>query len=288
MKDILDHVSATQGWQIQAISAVHGGDINQAFALETNQGKYFLKLNDAARYPKMFAIEAVGLHTLSQHFTLKVPTVIAAGEVNDKQYLLLEWLQPASYSAESWQAFGRALAQLHQTTNDNFGWHGDNYIGSLRVKNDWSSSWANFYTNARLLPMIKMLRDGGAFSGKEVQVAEAFCQTLPNRMPQEQPALVHGDLWNGNASAVMVNNKASVAIYDPAAFYGHREIDIALTRLFGGFPSSFYSAYEEVYPLQKGWQERLPIFQLCHLLLHAVLFGGGYVSRCREIMKSAT
>ena len=129
-----------------------------------------------------------------------------------------------------------------------------------------------------------MLREQNTFSQKDVQQAEAFCKTLSSRTPTEPPALLHGDLWNGNVAAVAVDNKTTVAIFDPATYYGHREIDIALTRLFGGFPSTFYESYQEVYPLQTSWQQRLPLFQLSHLLLHAVLFGGSYVGRCKEIM----
>ena len=210
---------------------------------------------------------------------------MAVGSVLNTQYLVLEWLKTTSHTVKSWEAFGKALAQMHRTTNKQFGWQQSNYLGSLNMNNDWCNNWTEFYVANRLLPLIKMLRDKGSFSQKEVHQAYAYYQTLSSRIPAEPPALLHGDLWSGNASAVTVDNVITVAIYDPAVYYGHREIDIALTRLFGGFAAEFYNSYNELYPLQSGWQQRLPIFQLSHLLLHAVLFGGSYVSRCKEIMK---
>lgn len=285
MQEVLQQIAIAQGWELQQASPVHGGDINQAYALDTNKGRFFLKLNDAQRFPAMFVVEANGLQALEKNFPLKVPSVVAHGEADNQQYLLLEWLQPASYTNQSWKAFGRALAQLHCTTHQQFGWHEAGYLGSIPVANEWKESWTDFYTTNRLLPLVKRLQDQKAFSVKDVQQAEAFYRTLNSRMPAEPPALLHGDLWSGNASAVLVDGKATIAIYDPATYYGHREIDVALTRLFGGFPSTFYDAYNETYPLQSGWQQRLPLFQLSHLLLHAVLFGGGYVGRCKEIMK---
>ncbi len=285
MQEVLQQIAIHQGWQLQQASPVYGGDINQAFALDTNKGRFFIKLNDAGQYPEMFLAEADGLTALQKDFPLKVPSVVAVGEVENTQYLLLEWLENTNHTNQSWEAFGQALAQLHRTTNKQFGWHQNNYLGSIKVNNDWCNDWSEFYSNNRLLPFVKMLRDQNVFSAKEVQQAEAFCAALCSRLPTEPPALLHGDLWSGNASAVKVDNQITIAIYDPAVCYGHREIDIALTRLFGGFPSIFYDAYHEAYPLQSGWQQRLPLFQLSHLLLHAVLFGGGYIGRCKEIMK---
>lgn len=285
MQQILQHIAVLQGWQIRQASSVRGGDINEAFALQTDKGRFFLKLNEAQNFPGMFAAEAEGLAALQKHFSLKVPQVVAVGEAGNIQYLLLEWLQTTSHTAQSWESFGYALAQMHRTTNEQFGWSQSNYLGSIKMSNDWCNNWSEFYSNNRLLPLVKMLRDQAAFSVKEVEQAEAFCKTLSSRLPAEPPALLHGDLWSGNASAVKAGDEITVAIYDPAVYYGHREIDIALTQLFGGFSSLFYNSYNEVYPLQSGWQQRLPVFQLSHLLLHAVLFGGGYISRCKEIMK---
>jgi fructosamine-3-kinase len=286
MKEIIEQIADRQSWKVKSVAPVHGGDINQAFAIETTAGKYFIKLNSANRYPRMFEIEAAGLKALAGNYPLKVPQVIDCGVAADQQYLILEWLAVAQATSASWEAFGIALAELHRTTNESFGWEDDNYLGSLKMTNSRSESWPEFYASKRIMPMVKQLRDNSAFSENDVQMAEQFCKRLPDIIPAESPALLHGDLWNGNVSAVMMDGKITTAIYDPSVFYGHREIDIALTKLFGGFPAGFYDSYQQAYPLEKGWQQRLPVFQLSHLLLHAVLFGGGYISSVKSIIRS--
>lgn len=286
MNEIWKQIAAQQGWDIINITQVHGGDINQAFCVETATRKFFIKLNDAGKYPQMFQREANGLVRLQQHFLLKVPDVMGVGETGSQQYLVLEWLEPANANKYSWQAFGHALAQMHKATHPFFGWEEETYIASITQTNDWSPNWPAFYTKQRIIPLVNRLQDDRVFTEKDVLQAQSFCNGLEKRLPEEPPALLHGDLWSGNVMAISVNNQITTAIYDPDVFYGHREVDIAMTKLFGGFPPEFYEAYHETYPLQPGWLHRLPLFQLYPLLVHAVLFGSGYVGRVKAIINS--
>ncbi|CAN5373647.1 fructosamine kinase family protein [soil metagenome] len=268
--DVLDH------------KVVHGGDINEAHWLKTIDTEYFLKLNNASRYPGMFEQEAKGLDALRSASGLVVPTVIRHGQVGDEQYLLLEWLDKASPGKDSMPDFGAALAKQHQQTQSFFGWHENNFIGSLVQVNNQHASWHSFYAACRILPLVKHLVEAGGFSRSDSAATSLLCTKLKDLFPEEPPALLHGDLWGGN---YMITNNGTVAVFDPAVYYGHREMDLGMTRLFGGFDDSFYDAYQSTYPLEKEWQQRLPLTQLYPLLVHAVLFGGHYISRARQIIQ---
>ncbi|MFT3903741.1 MAG: fructosamine kinase family protein [Niabella sp.] len=277
--DILQELQLTDAH----IQEVHGGDINRTWCVQTKSKWYFLKINDANRYPDMFAREATGLNVLRGMSTLQVPEVLRHGIINGQQYLLMEWLNKDIPQPGFWDIFGEKLAQMHQIPQPFFGFEEDNYIGSLPQHNERHESWKNFYANCRILPLIRSLYNSGSVDRNSVQHAERFCQRLGDIFPAEPPALLHGDLWSGNFMAT-ANNEA--AIFDPAVYYGHREMDIAMTRLFGGFDKKFYEGYQATYPLAKGWEERLPFAQLYPLLVHAILFGGHYVyDVCQILMK---
>ena len=263
--------------------SVAGGDINEAFCLYTKQGKFFFKFNSAALYPRMFEMEAAGLETLAKTAFLKVPTVVALGEASEHQFLLMEWLEKGVMSPGFWKSFGHGLAELHQQTGSYFGWHSDNFIGSLRQINTPSSTWAAFYGEWRLIPLAKRLYDTGAFSNDDIRLLEQVCKNLSLLFPEERPALLHGDLWSGN---FMIEQSGVPAIFDPAVYFGHREMDLGMTRLFGGFDPLFYEAYNERFPLEKGWEKRVTLTQLYPLLVHAILFGGNYVESARQVIKN--
>jgi len=281
MNDLIITISNRKGFRYLRHTRVHGGDINQAYSVETDKGAFFLKLNHASAYPKMFQKEAEGLHALQNKSLLKIPTVIGFGEVEDSQWLLLEWLDKSNPSSDFWEQLGTGLATQHQHTNERFGWEADNYIGSLVQINQYCHEWAEFYCNCRLMPLVKRLFDSGILSKKDIADTEELCSHLKEIYPPEPPSLLHGDLWSGN---FLVASNGVPALYDPAVYYGHREIDIAMTKLFGGFDNRFYDQYNETYSLEKDWRKRLPLSQLYPLLVHAVLFGGGYTNQCRNII----
>jgi fructosamine-3-kinase len=270
------------GLNITRYEPVHGGDINRAYCLYGHDAKYFLKVNDAKRYPAMFEKELNGLHALRLNTALTVPQVIKSGTTEREQWLLLEWIEGGAPETGFWQNFGAGLAELHQQQRPFFGWAEDNFIGSLQQHNQQHPSWHLFYRECRIMPLVKDLFNAGAFSKQDLASAELFCEKIEQLFPLEPPALLHGDLWSGN---YMITGSGYAAIFDPAVYYGHREMDIGMTNLFGGFDRQFYNAYNEAYPLEKGWQQRFPFTQLYPLLVHAVLFGGHYVGTARGILK---
>ena len=280
---ILQNIFKDCGLNVHRYEQVHGGDINSAWGLVTSTGKYFLKVNDQNRYPLMFEREANGLDKLRQFCTLKIPKVIKHGSCNDQQYLLLEWLEKGSAQKDMWENFGRALAMMHKQPQEYFGSNEDNYIGSLDQNNDQHDEWHSFYTECRIRPLVKKLFDAGSFSATDIRNADLFCNNLKTIFPVEPPSLLHGDLWGGN---YMITSSGYAAIFDPTVYCGHREMDIGMTKLFGGFDQRFYEAYNEICPLEKGWEKRLPITQLYPLLVHAVLFGGHYISEVKHIFSA--
>lgn len=259
---------------------VQGGDINESYCLYTKDNKYFLKLNSASRFPDMFNMEADGLETLRNNSVLAVPRVIKYGVEKDQQWLMLQWIDKGVPVKTSMQNFGAALANMHHQPQSYFGWHSSNYIGSLSQINTHYHTWSEFYTQCRITPLAKILFDGGAFSKTDITTVELFCRNAAHLFPEEPPALLHGDLWSGN---YMITD-GNAAVFDPAVYYGHREMDLGMTKLFGGFPQDFYDAYQETYPLEKGWQQRLSLMQLYPLLVHAVLFAGHYIETARSII----
>ena len=267
---------------IKRYETVSGGDINETYCLYGKDSKYFLKINDAASYPMMFEREREGLQELGLYSGLKIPQVIKCGIVDETQYLLLEWIEKASAAKDFWQDFGAAMAILHKQGQPYFGWEKDNFIGSLVQQNTKQPSWDLFYSACRIMPMVRQLYDSGNFSKQDLLSAEEYCRRLPEYFPHEPPSLLHGDFWSGN---YMVADDGRVAIFDPAVYYGHREMDIGMTKLFGGFNQQFYDAYNDAYPLEKNWKQRLAHSQLYPLLVHAVLFGGHYVNSSRAILK---
>lgn len=271
------------GITISRYEPVHGGDINRSFCLYGSDAKYFLKVNDAGRFPGMFDKEANGLRALYETGTLTIPAVISSGVVQQQQYLLLEWLERGTATSRCWEKFGIALARLHKKAQEGFGWEEDNYIGSLPQRNGSHDSWAVFYTECRIMPLVTQLVENGSFDRSDVAAAAVLCAKLDQLFPVEAPSLLHGDLWSGN---YMITAGGETAVFDPAVYCGHREMDLGMTRLFGGFNERFYSAYNDVYPLEKDWEKRLPLTQLYPLLVHAVLFGGHYIAKARNIIRT--
>lgn len=271
--------------------AVGYGDINASFAIDTTDGRFFLKANSAAQYPQMFTREAEGLQALAQASQLKVPRVIATGVFNEQQYLLLEWLEKAKPQKGFWNVFAHALCELHSRTQPQFGWSSSNYIGSVVQYNQLKQTWAEFYATQRIMPLVEQLFNNKSLSINDVHATEKLCLNIVNIFPDEAPALLHGDLWAGNLMAVHSMSAGAnniPAVFDPAVYFGHREMDIGMTILFGGYDLQFYNLYNEIFPLEKDWNKRVPLTHLYPLLVHAVLFGGSYVVRCRNILNKMT
>ncbi|CAG5080904.1 fructosamine kinase family protein [Parvicella tangerina] len=268
--------------EILDVQNVHGGDINYAYQLDTNTGKYFIKVNKGLVFPKMFQQESLGLNFIKKSNTFETPKVITYKEGSDKAYLLLEWIQPGGPTPTFWEDFGRKLARMHACSSSYFGWESDNYIGSLKQYNRRTKNWSDFFVLQRLEPQLKMAVEKKIMKPEEVKSFEKLFAQLEKLFPVEPPALLHGDLWSGN---YMVSSKGSPIIMDPAVYFGHREMDLAMTRLFGGFGEEMYRSYHEHFPLESEWEQRVDLCNLYPLLVHVNLFGRGYLSKVKEVLK---
>lgn len=268
--------------KITSVSPVSGGSINRAFSIRTTSAVYFIKFNDAARYPGMFEAESKGLEIIRNTACIKVPEVFLCTQAGKFSFLLMEDEAGGGNQPDFWEDFGRRLACLHRVNAGYFGLDHDNYIGSLIQQNTPCDQWAGFLAEQRLQPMVTMARRSGLLNGQDCNSFDKLFLKLKDLIPAEPPSLLHGDLWNGN---FIWSKDGHVCLIDPAVYHGHREIDIAMTRLFGGFDSRFYAAYNESFPLAYGWEERISLNQLYPLLVHVNLFGGGYVSSVRQVLR---
>jgi fructosamine-3-kinase len=261
---------------------VGGGDINQALRAETAAGSFFVKYNTASP-PRMFEREAEGLAALAGAGCLRTPNVVGMGAAGGIDYLVLEWLETHRAAPDTGRAFGRALASLHRQTADECGFGADNFIGSLPQANQWTAGWATFFGEHRIAAQLQIGERTGGLPAKLVSLGARLVQRMPNLVPDDvEPSLLHGDLWSGN---YMITDGGQPVIIDPAVYFGHREIEIAFTQMFGGFPDGFYEGYNEAWPLDSGFSSRRDLYNLYPLLVHANLFGGGYVSRCESVIR---
>lgn len=261
---------------------VSGGDINTTYVVDANDEKYFVKVNTIA-FANMLLKEKAGLLRLrAANSNLKIPEPILHGTFAGQSFLAVEYLEKGSENNEIWQQLAVGLAQIHKTTNAVFGLEEDNYIGTLLQQNTPKPAWEVFYAQQRIMPLMRQAYDEQKCTHKDVQLAEQCCKKLSSLFSEEPPALLHGDLWSGNQ---MFTSSGQAAVYDPAVYFGHREMDIAMTLLFGGFNTIFYQSYNHVYPLQPGWRSRVALCQLYPLLVHLLLFGGHYYNSVAGIIK---
>jgi len=259
--------------------SVSGGCINQGYRVKGDVGEYFVKLNDASRV-EMFAAEALGLKQMSATNTITVPQPVCWGTAKNNSYIVLQWLDLGGRSKQGWTEMGRQLAAMHrQGTSPEFGWDMNNTIGSTPQINTWMGNWADFFAEQRIGYQLKLAnRRGGSFPNRD-RVVEAVRNKLADRQPQA--SLVHGDLWSGNAA---LGSDDTPIIFDPATCYSDRETDLAMTELFGGFPSAFYDGYNAAWQLDAGYSQRKSIYNLYHILNHFNLFGGGYGRQAKRII----
>jgi len=280
VQDLLTERSGNQVL-IETVSHVGGGSINQATVLKTTCGPYFLKYNSASLYPNMFVLEERGLQRLHDTGEVHVPQIISPGEIGEFSFLLLEYVDSAAPGKTFWEDFGSSLANMHKHTSDQFGLDHDNYIGSLKQSNNIHSSWASFFIEERLEPQVQMAN----LSPDVEKMFNKLYTRLDEIVPAEVPALLHGDLWSGN---YMTSARGEPTLIDPAVYYGHREMDIGMTKLFGGFDERFYASYNAVFPMESGWESRMDICNLYPLMVHVNLFGGSYLSQVNVILDKFT
>ncbi|WP_324721603.1 fructosamine kinase family protein [Salinimicrobium sp. HB62] len=277
-QQVIHELANSHGFAVDKTKSLAGGSINQVYLLKTSEGKKVVKINSAEKFPGMFAAEKQGLETLKHAEAFDVPEVLALGEVEDKAYLLLEHKKEGGQKSHFWKVFGEQLSQLHKTTAEEFGFPESNYIGSLPQYNARCKSAADFYVSQRLEPQVKMAKDRGFSLGE----LSGFYKNISEEIPQEAPALLHGDLWSGN---YMSNEEGLPCLIDPAVCYGPREMDLAMMKLFGGFPAEVFEVYDSRFPLQPGWEQRIPLWQLYYLLVHLNIFGSSYLPQVQGIIR---
>ena len=270
------------GQKINAITQISGGDINEARLLQTAKGFFFTKINSSSFAYEMFETEIQGLETLRKSNTIKIPNILGIGKADQTAFLILEYIEPHATSPKFWKNFGSQLADLHQTTQVSFGLNHNNFIGTLPQSNNAHSSWDEFYINERLMPQLNLAIKKNLLSHSTLQDFELLFKKLNQICPNEPPALIHGDLWNGNF--ICGKNEIPVLI-DPSISFGHCEMDLAMTKLFGGFDQTFYEAYQNCYPLKPNFEDRMEVYQLYYLLVHLNLFGKGYLPSVINVLR---
>lgn len=281
---IKNNLSATIGQDVQILTVekVSGGSVNESYKLSTNSTSFFIKVNSEKKFPGLFDSEEKGLKKLKSTSDFYVPEVIFKGHFNDSGYLILPFLERGETNTNFWNAFAENLAQLHQQSAEYFGFDEDNYNGSLIQVNSKKLRWADFFVENRLMIQCRMARDNNMVDKSFVSQVEKIYPKIEHLFPVEKPSLLHGDLWSGN---FMASKNRDTVIFDPAVYYGHREVDLAMSLLFGGFDKQLYKRYNEVFPLEAGWESRVDIANLYPLLVHVNLFGASYAKRVKQVIK---
>lgn len=262
-------------------STVAGGSTHRFYRWRCASGWLFVKVARSEAHAQ-FAAEAQGLTELARADALRVPQVRAQGVAGGHAFLALEWIEVGASDARSERRLGEGLAALHGVHAERFGWDGDNAIGPTPQLNEWCSDWAAFWRERRLGPQLELAGRRGfgrLLEAPGQRLLEVLDALLEGHRPQA--SLLHGDLWAGNWCT---DAGGEPVIFDPAAYYGDRETDLAMTRLFGGFGRAFYEAYEGTAALPAGHAVRAEVYNLYHVLNHANLFGGGYAQRARAMM----
>lgn len=259
---------------------VGGGSINKAYKISSKTISFFIKINTIHVFENGFAEEVCGLQFLKENSAL-IPEIICSGSFKEHIFLVLEWIESGNKNKIFWRNFAKQLAKLHQQKGSLFGLESDNYMGELIQKNSYNSSFSDFFIENRLKPQIKLAIDNRLLQPKTIHQFDSLYKHLESIFPKDEPCAIHGDLWSGN---FICNLKEQVVLIDPAVYYGHREVDLAMTTLFGGFSSDFYKFYNEIYPLEKGFKIRKDIYNLFPLLIHLNLFGSSYLGSIEAII----
>ncbi|MEL0457148.1 fructosamine kinase family protein [Flavobacteriaceae bacterium SZ-1-7] len=273
IENLKSHISHILNETITKVSPVHGGDISTAYKIETEKNSYFIKTNKSSNALHMFQIEANGLNTIGNTNTIKTPKVLGCNRFENTAFLLMEFINSKSPSSKDFENLGSQLAKLHQCPAENFGLNQDNFIGSLPQSNKQHKSWVDFYTEERLLPQIELAKQKGLLSNAECHSGQSIQIQLQHLFQNIKPALLHGDLWSGN---YLISKDGTPYLIDPAVYYGHHEVDIAMSKLFGGFGIRFYETYQDYFQPDENTSARIEIYQLYYLLVNLNLFGRSY------------
>jgi protein-ribulosamine 3-kinase len=255
--------------------AIGGGSINHAYRIKTVTQSFFCKINSHADFPGMFNAEQSGLALLAQQQVIRIPRVIANEQIDDNQILILEWIEQGLKTDDFWETFGRQLATLHHVQHNQCGLATNNYMGALPQHNKPTTSWTEFFIHQRLRPQVELALSHKLLEPAQAAQFEKLYQQLSVIFPAEPAVLLHGDLWSGN---FLCDDKGKPVLIDPAVYYGHRSMDMAMTTLFGGFDARFYESYNYHFPLPVSYRQQWEVCNLYPLLIHLNLFGKSYLA----------
>ncbi|MCX2742846.1 fructosamine kinase family protein [Mangrovivirga sp. M17] len=274
--DLLEHIISKSGFSLKGkpkVRSVGGGSINQAYQVSSDKFDLFVKLNSGVD-PSFFEAEKRGLEILSDNSEFEIPQVFTSGKSGGYSFLSMEYFDATKRQSDYWFTAGQRLARMHQVREEEFGLSFNNFMGALPQNNAPLENWAEFFIERRLKPQVELAMNKGLMDISHQKLFEKLYTKLDSLVPTEKPSLIHGDLWSGN---IMSTNSGEATIIDPAVHYGHRESDLAMTQMFGGFSSEFYKGYESIYPLEPDFSSRIGLLNLYPLLIHVNLFGLGYL-----------
>lgn len=263
------------------LQSIGGGSINNTYRISFGNEILFCKINSATKFPHLFSKEKRGLEKLAAQRLIKTPAVVDCFEHVDKQFLLLEWIQQGERTERFWKLLGEQLAALHQVSNETFGLNEDNYMGSVPQQNTQHKIWSEFFFAERLAPLLKKCEEEKQLYKNHLRQFEELQKKLSDLFNEEAPSLLHGDLWSGN---FMCDASSAPVLIDPAVYYGHRSMDLAMTTLFGGFRQPFYEAYHYHFPLPSNYEDQWAVCNLYPLLIHLYLFGSNYLSQIEHAL----
>lgn len=286
MNNALQHILSYIDYQtnIRAIHSerVSGGDISLAYRVDTVAKRYFLKVNGNDFAREMFRAERDGLQAIEATKTVAVPHVYLADSIEGVSFLFMDFVESKRPDTSDYQRLGAKLGELHQCTQTDFGFPAANFIGNLPQSNRTHSEWAAFYWFERILPQLQLALKNKLIPQQMIPTEEKAVALFRKMAGEVKPSLLHGDLWGGN---YLIDSNGTPYLIDPAVCYGHAMVDIAMSRLFGGFGAEFYQAYHEINPIPQNYDALIELYQLYYLLVHLNLFGSGYFSSVASILK---
>lgn len=267
--------------KIKYVKPISGGDISSAFKIKTESKNFFLKTNSQPNGLDMFEAEKEAINTISNTKTIATPKVYDCNSINNTAFLLLEFIEPKYPESNDFKVFGSKLAQLHNSSSSYFGFNNHNYIGSLHQNNTKHNNWSNFYIEERLIPQLHLAYSKGLLNSNEIPDQEILKYVCSPFFEKVKPSLLHGDLWSGN---YIISKSGIPFLIDPSIYFGHHEVDIAMSQLFGGFAPEFYEAYYKHKPKDNHTNRRIELYQLYYLLVHLNLFGKSYYKNVKGIL----
>ncbi len=283
-KKLLDHISYLLCVKVDKVRPLSGGDISKVFLLETPTERFVCKMNDADSALNMFQCERQGLEAIAETKTIAAPKVYHCEAIRNGAFLLMEYIESKRAGEKDMEMLGHHLAAMHTNSPENhFGWHSQNYIGSLIQPNDTNTQWALFYIEQRLWPQLKMAQVNRLLVAEEIPSKETLLKRCSALVGTDvKPVLLHGDLWGGN---FLIGSNGVPYLIDPAVYHGHSEVDVAMTKLFGGFSNRFYDAYYEHFTVPGNTKELTALYQLYYVLVHLNLFGKTYYGQVITLLK---